>query len=101
MSIGATEVVPSRLRITWGRPHPGVRSSEARRCYKCAAGIASPDAVRGPAVKADVIAERMGAVENLAGAFLGRRIIDNQFDPFVPSQMADDLCVDPGNGVKL
>jgi len=66
-----------------------------------ASRVAHPDAVGGPAVEADVSQRRAGSVEQLPYLPLGRGVIDDQLDPLVPREIANDFRVDPGNRLKL
>ena len=43
----------------------------------------------------------LALVQILRARFFGRRIIDDQFDPLVPRQMANDFGVHPWNGLEL
>jgi hypothetical protein len=52
-------------------------------------------------VKANIVTECVRAFEDFAGAFLRSGIVDDQFDPFAASQVADDFPVDPRDGLKL
>jgi len=78
-----------------------IRPSKTRRRHEGAAGVARPDPICSPAVKPNVIAECIGAVEDFAGVFLGRSIGDDQFDSFVSRKIANDFRVDPRDRFKL
>src|ERR1043165_2879345 len=66
-----------------------------------AAGVAHPNAVGGPAMKADVGREGVGSFENPAGVLSRGRILHDQLDTLVLCQIADDLGINPGNRFEL
>src|SRR5579863_2283614 len=76
-------------------------SARATLFQEDASGVAQPDAVGGPAVEANVRGERVGAFEDAARASGRRGVADDQLDPLVLRQMADDLGINPGNRLKL
>jgi hypothetical protein len=52
-------------------------------------------------VKVNVVTECIRTVEYFAGALLRSGIVDDQFNPFVASQVADDFPVNPWDRFKL
>jgi len=65
------------------------------------AGVAEPDAVGGPLVEVEAREIRAAALEDARGAALGGEIVDEDVDGFDGGEMANDLCVDPGDGLEL
>jgi hypothetical protein len=52
-------------------------------------------------MEANVIAERIGAVEDFPGALLRNRIVNDKFDSFVPPEMTNDFRIHPGDRLKF
>ena len=51
--------------------------------HEGAAGVASPDAIGGPAMEANAFVQGIGLAQSLSGALLGSSIVDDQFYSFV------------------
>ena len=66
-----------------------------------AAGVAQPDAVGGPAVEADVRRQRICFVEQLADLAFGCGVVDDQLNPLVTSEIADDFGMHPRDRLEL
>jgi len=65
------------------------------------AGVAEPDAVGGPVVEVEAGEVGSGAAKMAGGAALGVFVVDEDVDVFDPGEMADDLGVDPGDGLEF
>jgi hypothetical protein len=52
-------------------------------------------------VELDIFQWSVGSLQHFAGLFFGGAVIHDQFYALVPSQIANDFCVDPGDGVEL
>ena len=65
------------------------------------AGVAEPDAVGGPVVEVEAGHIGSGALEQAGGAALGGEVVDEDVDVFAAGEVADDLGVDPGDGLEL
>ena len=59
--------------------------------------IASPDAICGPVVEVNILAESVGFAQELASLFFRGGAFDDQVDALVPAQVTDDFRVDPRN----
>src|SRR5579871_1428060 len=79
----------------------GGRSPHMIRFQKDAAGVAQPYAICWPAMEADIVRECIGAVERFAYLSCRSRVVDDQFNAFMPGQIADDLGVNPRYWVEL
>src|SRR5450755_4639416 len=70
-----------------------------------ATGVARPDAIGAPAVKANIVGECVrktaGFFEHRARPLFPARIIDDQVHPLMPRQGADDLGKDPWDRFEL
>ena len=51
-----------------------------------AAGVAGPDAVGGPAVEANVLAQSVGLAQDLARVLFRGCVVDDQVDALVPAR---------------
>ena len=65
------------------------------------AGVAEPDAVGGPVVEVEAGEVGSGALEEAGGAALGGEVVDEDVDVFDAGEVADDLGVDPGDGLEF
>src|SRR5712691_10778251 len=79
----------------------GTRPYVVNADHKAASRIARPNAICWPAMKSNVVAERIGSIEHFAGSFLGSCIIHNQLDAFMPHEVANDFRVDPRDRFKF
>src|SRR5580765_2023434 len=68
---------------------------------KYAARVPQPDTVRRPTVKTNVVGERFRTFENSVSLPRRRGIVDDQFDPLVPREIANDLGINPWDGLEL
>ena len=69
--------------------------------YKDWAGVAEPDPIRGPLMKVEAGEVSSGALEQTGSAALGGEVVDEDVHIFDSRQVADDLAIDPGNGLKF
>lgn len=65
------------------------------------AGVAEPDAVGGPMVEVEAGEVGSGAEEDAAGALFGGLVVDEDVDVLDAGEVADDLGVDPGDGLEF
>ena len=65
------------------------------------AGVAEPDAVGGPVMEVGAGEVGATAAEDAGGAALGGEVVDEDVDVFDAGEMADDLGVDPGDGLEF
>ena len=65
------------------------------------AGITGPHAVGWPLVEINVGDVRSRPLEDVAGAFGGCRVVDEDMDDLDVGEMADDVGVNPGNCLEL
>jgi hypothetical protein len=65
------------------------------------AGVAKPDTVGGPVVEVEAGEVGSAAAEDASGAALCGRVVDQDVDVFDAGEIADDLCIDPWDGLKL
>ena len=65
------------------------------------AGVAEPDTVGGPVVEVEAGEVGSGAAEEAGGTVLGVGVVDEDVDVFDSGEVADDLGVDPGDGLEL
>jgi hypothetical protein len=68
---------------------------------KNGAGVAEPDAVGGPVMEVGAGEVGAAAAEDAGGAALGGEVVDEDVDVFDAGEMADDLSVDPGDGLEF
>ena len=66
-----------------------------------AAGVAQPHAISRPPVETNVVRKSVGPFEHPARLSGGRGIVDDQFNPLMPGQIANDFRVDPRNRLEL
>ena len=52
-------------------------------------------------MKDDMVTERIGVFEHGASIFFHALTVDNQIDALMLCKVADDLRIDPGNGLEL
>src|SRR5580698_7315481 len=64
-------------------------------------GVSKPDAVCGPLVKVQASHIGSGATEQASDASLGIRVVYEDVHIFHLREMADNLAIDPRNGLKL
>ena len=65
------------------------------------AGVAEPDTVGGPLVKVETGHVGAAALEDGFGTALGGLVVDEDVDLFDAGEVADDLGVDPGDGLEF
>ena len=65
------------------------------------AGVAEPDAVGLPLVEVEAGEIGSGSAEVADGAVFGVGIVDEDVDGFDLGEVADDLGIDPGDGLEL
>ena len=65
------------------------------------AGVAEPDAVGLPVVEVEAGEVGSGAAEVAGGAVFGVGVVDEDVDVFDLGEVADDLGVDPGDGLEF
>jgi hypothetical protein len=65
------------------------------------AGIAEPDPVGGPMVEVETGEVSSGALEQAGGTALGDQVVDENVNILDARQMANDFCVDPGDGLEF
>ena len=90
--------------LMWRQPPSAVWPGEARLqvgAQEDAAGVAQPDAIRGPVVKSDIVRESVGALEHSARLPRCGRVVDDQFDALMLRQIANDFGVDPRNRLEF
>ena len=52
-------------------------------------------------MEANVFQHDAGSLQQFADLALGDCVVDDEFNPFVTREVADDFCVDPGDGLEL
>jgi len=65
------------------------------------AGVAEPDPVGLPGVEVEAGHVGSGAQEDALGALFGGLVVDEDVDILTAGEVADDLGVDPGDGLEL
>src|SRR5438477_4078754 len=86
-----------------GQPPTTVLPSDAGwlRLEKDAARIAQPNPIRRPMMKTNISRQSVRSFQYLASFASRRSVLDDQFDSFMPGQVANNFCEYPRDRFEL
>src|SRR6478752_2712613 len=87
----------------WGQPPSAVLPGVAGRLRieKDATRIAQPNPIGRPMMKTNIRRQSISAFQYLASFASRRAVVDDQFDAFMPGEMANNFCKHPRDRLKL